>query len=395
MNDSLSQPLVALLVEDEPADAELIALQLEEVVQGWGVASIRLDHVASVSAACSALRESTPDVVILDLFLPDSRGLDALHLVRAASPSVPIIVLSGMADQSLALEALRAGAQDYVLKPPPDGYILSRIVRYACERQQLLLKLDAAAQARDRAMSIVSHDLRTPLSTIQMCATALLDPEPATAVGVRHMAELIQRSCAWMQQIVQDLLDRARLDGGLLTLEREPTSVDDLVDATREIFAPMARERAIEFRAESSPNLPHVDADSHRLLQVLSNLVGNALKFTPPGGKVALSAQSAEDDAPEGQSSGAPLGVRFTVSDTGRGIPADEIDHVCDWFWQSPQHGRGGAGLGLAIAKGMIEAHRRRLHIESAAGRGSSFWFTLPSVVVAARIAPQLLMVPT
>jgi signal transduction histidine kinase len=124
-----------------------------------------------------------------------------------------------------------------------------------------------------------------------------------------------------------------------------------------------------------------MDADPHRLLQALSNLLGNAMKFTPAGGRVELLAQDARADF-EGRrpATDTDPGIRFAVRDTGHGIPSEDLGHVFDWFWHSPREARGGSGLGLAIAKGIIEAHRGRLHVESAPGLGSTFWFTVPTV---------------
>jgi signal transduction histidine kinase/FixJ family two-component response regulator len=539
-------PLVALLIEDDPADAALLALRLESANHTVGVRPTRLVQASSMSAACAALASSGVDIVILDLTLPDARGLEALHRVRAASPRTPVIVLTGLADQKIALEALRAGAQDYVLKPPPDGPSLSRIVGFACERHRLLQQLDGglrktavaerqwrllaeigsalamaddpkvaiarvaelvvpdvadgfvlylagddespipvelwhvlgerapalregvqaiirengsdalrstpwkqalkpllaslglasgdavvlyfgglargllvlacmperhddvtdtrftrlvserigiafdrdrmlrhtqlAVAARDRAVSVVSHDLRNPLTTIQICATALLDPTPPPPGGVRHMGELILRSAAWMHQIVDDLLDRASLDAGRLALHRKPTDVSEVMFSARLLFASIAEQRDIELVLNSAPSLPWIDVDPRRLLQALSNLISNAMKFTPAGGRVEISAKESYEELVDTTAArGAGGAVRFTISDTGPGIPPEDLAHVFEWFWRSPRGTQGGAGLGLAIAKGLIEAHRGRLHVESVPGRGSTFWFTLPA----------------
>ncbi|HEU0079833.1 MAG TPA: hybrid sensor histidine kinase/response regulator [Longimicrobiaceae bacterium] len=541
---------VVLLVEDNPADAELIALRLESAGSA-GEPPVRLLHAGSTAEACAALRETPVDMVILDLSLPDASWPGAFHRVRAEAPEVPVIVLTGTDDEAVALRALRAGAQDYVLKPPPDGATLRRILRYAGERHRLLRELDAAMHAqetaarrwrllaeaacvlaatddpaaavrkvarlvvpaeadcfvllfsggdavagvaeaehvdrrlgaalrrrvrhlldppagtsapllaaldgpepnddvlrpllgslamasgsavpvhtggpgrgvvvlacgaaradgaqadefarsladrlsvalervrllrraeravaaRDRAFGIVSHDLRNPLGTIQVCAAALLDLEPQPAEGMRNMARIIQRSADWMQQIVRDLLDRASLDAGRLALERRPTAVSDVVGAVQVMFV-VAAEEEIELAVECEEGLPEIDADPGRLLQVLANLLSNALKFTPAGGRVALRVRTAA--AEEGN--GGADAVCFVVSDTGPGIPPEDLPHVFDWFWQSDRTRRGGAGLGLAIARGLIEAHGSRLHVESAPGKGSTFWFTLAAVPAA------------
>jgi signal transduction histidine kinase len=247
------------------------------------------------------------------------------------------------------------------------------------ERQELLEQAQRAVVARDRAVSIVSHDLRTPLSTIDMCAGALLDPDAPSLDGVRHMAHMIHQCTAWTQQIVQDLLDRASLDSGTLALKREPTVVADVLDVAQGMFTPMTEERSLELVVDKGLDLPLIDADPRRLLQVLSNLLSNAVKFTPAGGTVILSAKRTADDPSTGRRAGQRDAVRFAVRDTGPGMPSEDVAHIFEWFWHSPRNGSGGTGLGLAIAKGLIEAHHGSLKVESAPGQGSTFWFTVPA----------------
>jgi signal transduction histidine kinase len=249
----------------------------------------------------------------------------------------------------------------------------------ALEQNRLLRQAQRAVAARDWALSTVSHDLRNPLSTIQICANALLDPEPAPPSGIHEMGGLIGRSVAWMQQIVEDLLDRASLDADNLALHRRPTNIGDLFDASRGLFARVANDRAIKLIVEQEENLPWVDADPNRVMQVLANLISNAIKFTPVGGSVELAAQRVDDDLATSLLAGKRgAAVRFTVSDTGSGIPSDDLKHVFERYWQSPTKQHNGAGLGLAIAKGLLEAHDSRLNVESVVGSGSKFWFTLP-----------------
>jgi len=261
--------------------------------------------------------------------------------------------------------------------------------RNEADREELLYQAQRAVIERDRALGIVSHELRSALSTIDMCTSALLEPEPASLQGVRHMAQIIQRSSALMHQIVQDLVDRASLDAGHLVLEREPTLLSDVFASVRAMFEPVAAENRLDFVVESSSDLPRVDADPARLLQVLANLLGNAMKFTPTGGRVVLSAvpfDSARSDV-ERATTGREA-VRVAVADNGPGISRDELSLVFDWFWQAKPGASGGVGLGLAIARGLVEAHGRILHVESTLGRGSVFWFTLAAERRAQRARP-------
>lgn len=252
--------------------------------------------------------------------------------------------------------------------------------RAEAEREQLLVEMRRAVAGRDRAVAVVSHDLGNPLSTIQICASALLDAEPPSHDGVRKMADIIQRSSAWMRQIVHDLLDRTNLDTGQLVLARQPVSASDVIRGAQIIFAPLAEERQIEFSVQDSGALPQVYADPRRLQQVLFNLLGNALKFTPAGRRVVLSAQPlpvAPDSTAPGETG---AWVRFNVLDTGPGIARQDLPHVTDWFWHSRSSTASGSGLGLAIAKGLVEAHGGTLHVDSVAGEGTTCWFTIPAV---------------
>ncbi len=284
--------------------------------------------------------------------------------------------------QARGLVALVAGGPDRSTAADREfARSLADRLSLGLEQARMFRQTQRALAARDRAVGIVSHDLRNPLSTIQVCATALLDPEPPPVEGVRRMAEIILQCAGWMQQIAQDLLDRASLDAGRLALHREATSPAGVIAAAEMMFAPMAADQSQTLVVEGEADLPRIDADPRRLIQVLSNLLSNALKFTAQGGRVVLSARAAEEETGEARGAdGARPGVRFTVSDTGPGIAPQDLAHVCDWFWQSPSGKGTGAGLGLAIAHGLIEAHRRRLHVESVPGEGSTFWFTMPAV---------------
>jgi signal transduction histidine kinase len=372
-DESNSGPLVALLVEDNSRDADLIAARLESDTHG--AQAVRVLRASGVETACAALRDSAVDVVFLDLSLPDADWLDALHRVRGAVSGVPIIVLADSADEAPAMDALRAGAQDYLLKPPPDGPVLRRILRYARERQRLLDERDSALASRDRVVGMVSHDLRTPLSTIQMCAAALQDPEAPPPSGARGMGDLIQRSAEWMLQIVQDFLDRVRLEAGQLVLDRQPLVVAELVGAAQALFAPIAGVQAVEFVVECAAGLPPLIADSHRLTQVLSNLLGNAIRFSRAGGRVLLSAREAEPEDADGWDHA----VSFTVSDSGPGIAPESLGHLFDWLQPPHRTRRVGSGPGLAVSKRLVEAHGGQVHARSEVGRGSTFWFTVPA----------------
>jgi signal transduction histidine kinase len=213
-----------------------------------------------------------------------------------------------------------------------------------------------ALTARDRASRVVSHDLGNPLATIEMCANTLVDGD-ASPTDARRAALVIQQSAIWIRSIVQDLSDRARLDAGTFRLERRPTQVAEVLATALALLTPVADARGVRLMVECASDLPPVDADPRRLLQILSNLVGNAMRFTPVDGRVVMRARATAKDP----------GVRIAVSDTGTGMRARRNGI------------RSGQGLGLGIVTGLVEAHGGRVGVNSALGAGTTVWFTVPA----------------
>lgn len=361
--------LRVLLVEDNAADAELLELMLREDRRA-GFAVTRAARLADARAIVVGQR---PDVTLLDLSLPDGAGLDSVRAIQAADPTLPIVVMTGLADDELALRAVHEGAQDYLVKGRDDAAAVRRAVRYAVERQHLVLAARRAAAARDELLAVVSHDLRNPLNAVRMCAQALQDPAPLPPESARSMGDIIERSCAWMQRLIGDLLDVARIEAGTLRLHREPGAAATVVATLRGLYAPLAADRGLTLATTVAPDLPPLHADTDRLVQALGNLLDNALKFTPTGGRVAVTVRrvgAARDDAEA---------VAFEITDTGCGIAADHLAHVFDRFWQATDARRAGAGLGLAIARGIVEAHGGRIAVESTEARGTTFTCTIPA----------------
>lgn len=382
-----SQELLSvLLVEDNPGDAELMSEMLRE--GGPGSPGFSLRHVVRLADAEEELATRPVDVVLLDLSLPDGRGLDSLAAVRRAAPEVPVVVMTGLADDEVALRAVQAGAQDYLVKGRDGDGAVRRAVRYAVERQRLARMAQQAVAARDEMLAIVSHDLRSPIGIIGMCAQALLDPEPVPPESAREMGAIIDRSCDWMLRLIGDLLDVTRLEAGMLPISPDPLPVAGMVEALVEMHAPIAAEKGVTLRADVAAGLPRILADGDRLVQALGNLVGNAIKFTPAGGLVTLHVEHADEegdrdarDSLGGQGGERPAargGVRFRLRDTGQGIAADTLEHVFDRFWQARSSRRGGAGLGLAIARGIVEAHGGTIEVASELGVGTTFTCTFP-----------------
>ncbi len=245
---------------------------------------------------------------------------------------------------------------------------LGRRAALAVENARLFNEAQQATRARDEMLAVVAHDLRNPLNTIYMSAGVLLEDRLGNVSNApeRRQIEIIQRAAETMNGLIQDLLDVQRLDSGRLTVEPCVERVPNFVREALDLLRPLAEAQSISLEERLSEDLPPVLADSSRIQQVLSNLIGNAIKFTPAGGRVCVRVEADDRE------------VRIGVADNGAGIPAEQLPHIFGHFWQANQNDRRGIGLGLVIAKGIVEAHNGRIWVESRLGEGSTFFFTLP-----------------
>ncbi len=244
---------------------------------------------------------------------------------------------------------------------------LARRAGLAVENARLFREAQAATGARDEMLSIVAHDLRNPLNTIIMAADLVMELPPSADVSAgRRSLDMIRRAADRMNRLIQDLLDVKRIEGGRLAVEPRPQSVTTVVNEAVEMLRPLASGSSLTLRADAPADLPRAQLDPARIHQVLSNLVGNAIKFTPAGGSITVRAEPWAGE------------LRVTVIDTGPGIAPELLPHLFGRYWQANRRDHRGIGLGLAIAKGIVEAHNGRIWVESAVGQGSHFHFTLP-----------------
>lgn len=413
-----------LVVEDSPTQAAALQALLTE--HGYQV-----EVAASGGEGLRRARKTRFDLILSDIMMP---GLDGYELCRQikANPadfgSPPVALLTSLGDPVDIIRGLECAADNYLTKPYDDVRLLSRIrqilechearrVQSAGEgvavnilgehfrinarrdqildfflssieelvevnralqekRHELLQTLEreqasrraaeAATQERDVVLAAVSHDLRSPLNTILMCTSLILDYYPGELdPRVRERVGVISRTVQQMTSLIEDLLDVATLEAGHLVLEQDWHEAAALAQEGLEMLEPIATEQGIRLEAAIPDRLPPLYIDQRRVLQVVANLIGNAIKFTPPAGKVALGVRLERDQ------------IVYSVSDTGPGIRPEELPHLFDRFWRG-KHGGSGAGLGLAIARGVVEAHGGRIWVESGPGRGTTFHFSLP-----------------
>jgi signal transduction histidine kinase len=269
-------------------------------------------------------------------------------------------------------EAAAVGASDRaftLLLAQTAAAALHRARTYDAEREKRR-EAEVLARAREQVLGVVAHDLRNPLNLIQMTAELMLEedlPHPRKT----EMLGIAIRATKEMNRLIEDLLDSVRLQAGRLSLDVEDVSVDEIIRQAEETFRPVAERRRVRFETAAQDGVT-VRADPTRVSQIVGNLLGNAIKFTPEQGCVKLLATPHDAE------------VLFQVTDDGPGIPADNMPHIFDSFWQARKSDKRGVGLGLAIAKTLVEAQGGKIWVESKVDHGSTFSFSLPAVGVPA-----------
>ena len=508
--------LKILLVEDDPGDARLVEEMLGEV----GAGDFDLRSAADLASAKALLSAREMDVVLLDLSLSDSHGTDVVAAVRAGGSRLPIVVLAGLENQEVVYDAMKKGAQDYLVKGQFDSPVLTRTIRYAIQRKRLedevkhsisllqatiestadgivvidragkisnynlrLLEMleapesilasqdgarliefllaqlvdperfrrrlqdlgaqeeqgydllefrdgriyerlsiphalegsvigsvwtfrdvterrqaiedlrharqaaEAANQAKSEFLADLNHEIRTPLSTIVGVADLLADTK--LAADQQQYIEILRRSTQALLALVSDVLDLSKIEAGRLELERIPFSLPQVMTGVIDLLRPAAAQKGLLLSVDVPADVPaEVIGDPTRLRQILLNLASNAIKFTERG-QVAVSVKS----------DSMPGCLHFTVTDTGIGIPRQNLATIFEKFRQvdaSVQRHHGGSGLGLSIARRLVELMHGRIWVESEIGSGSRFHFVvrLGSAPRAAEAGPAKLESP-
>jgi signal transduction histidine kinase len=232
------------------------------------------------------------------------------------------------------------------------------------DRSQVEEELHRAVAARDEVLAIVSHDLRNPLGAVQLSATLL--GELGLDERARKHLEMIQRAARSMNHLIDDLLDTARIDAGTLALDVRPEPVTAVMAELRERYEPLARDRGVELQVTCEAPGVAILGDRDRVLQVFGNLIGHAFKLCRAGDAVSIACRLAGAE------------VEFSVADTGPGIAPELVPHLFDPSWSAPPHAQRGIGLGLYLARGIVERHGGRIWVAARPGAGTAFWFTLP-----------------
>ena len=380
-SETNNNPISILLIEDTPSDAELV----KRLLKNNSILS-SIQWAQSLNEAGKLIEQTQFDLILTDMGLPDSDGIETITQLREINNRVPIIALTGRDDDGIGLEAIRAGASDFIPKSTLSKTVISRAINYTLERYRLTKTLREAngqleknnerlAQMYKMSQQFVdnvSHEFRTPLTVIREFAAIVRDgiDGPVTSKQSDRLSTLISRSDD-LARMVDDLLDTSRLEVGLLKAFRKEHDLSNIVNQVERMLRQRALAKKIKIKIEEIPADTIVFCDQEKLRRTLINLLVNAIKFTPVQGEIVISVEPAEQDR-----------IRVTVSDSGPGIAAEELNRIFERFQQIESHHRmascRGFGLGLSIARALASINLGSLEVASVEGEGSQFSVLVP-----------------
>jgi signal transduction histidine kinase len=384
------RPIRVLLVDDDEDDY-LLTRELFAEIPGGRYA---LDWAATYDAGLEAIGRGAHDVYLLDYRLDGRTGLDLLREAVRRGCRAPVILQTGAGDQEVDLEAMRAGAADYLLKGETDAATLERSVRYALERKRAedelrkaheeledrvrertaaLTEANALLEENDRRkdefLATLAHELRNPLAPIRN-ALGVLRLQRRDDPAVEQLGGMMERQVALMARLIDDLLDVSRITRGRVELRKELVDLARVAADALETARPLLQERGHQLETALPEEPVRLEADPARLAQVLANLLNNAAKYTEPGGRIRLAAEPRDGE----------LVVR--VRDNGIGVRPEMLPKIFNLFQQAdrpPDRASDGLGIGLTLVKSLVELHGGRVSAHSAGpGRGSEFVVRLP-----------------
>lgn len=390
MTDETTAPLRVLLIEDEPGDAGLAQLALRD----FRNARFSVVWVQTLAQALDRMGQQDYDILLLDLTLPDSAGVQTVERVHLAAGLTPIIVLTGQTDTEFGLNTLKAGAAEYLVKGDFGYDGLARTIFYTLHRAKLERELaeyrfhleelvsqrtaelalakeaaEAANRAKTAFLANMSHELRTPLNAILGFAQ-LMERDPSLDSDHRRELQTINRSGRHLLTLINDVLEIARIEAGHTTIVSKPFDFIDLIRSVEEMMRLRAETKGLHFQVEPHSDLPYsVIGDGQRLKQVLLNLLGNAIKYTEQGTVTLRVTPNPHNDL-----------IRFEVIDTGAGIAPDDQAHIFQAFYQTEiglAQGEG-AGLGLTLCREFVHMMGGDITVNSQVDQGSEFAFSLP-----------------
>lgn len=385
-----------LLVEDNPGDVYLI----QEFLRTSGI-QFSIERTSSLVEAIKAAGSKVFDVVLLDLGLPDSFGLETLKRFNAINISAPVIVLTGLDDKEIALATVKEGAQDYLIKSNLSGDSIVRAIHYSIERKKMFRELAIAKEelqklnvdldqkvkmrtrelemyaselkelnaTKDKFFGIIAHDLKNPLSSLIGASELLINyVNQLDRDNILNISMLLHGSAQQGYALLENLLEWSMTQTGKLEFFTQKMILNEVIKDTISIFKTQATNKNVDLQCKINGIL-EAEIDKNLISSVLRNLLSNAIKFTPKNGKVFIQAHRLQDN------------IEICVKDTGIGIPeniGNNIFRIDVKYTREGTEQEKGTGLGLLLCKEFIERHGGKIWVESKLGEGSEFKFTLP-----------------
>lgn len=385
---TLQPTLHLLLVEDNPDHAALA----KNAITRSKRQQYQVEIAVTAEDAIARLENDNIHMVISDFHLPGKSGLDLLEWINENHHDLPFIMMTGAGDEKTAVRAMQAGAYNYIVKDDVYLEVLPHVIdetfikdlaakeraRYELEIRNKNVELEKANrelrkldQLKSDFIASVSHDIRTPLNSVQESIALILDGvvNPTDEQGKRVL-EIAKRNVKRLADMINDLLDFSKLEAGKMKLHVVQSDIQVLIDEVLGNLKTLADKKQIQFVFDPIKDFPKIDCDGDRMVQVLTNLVGNALKFTPEKGTITVTV--AKDDSKQ---------LTIAVADTGIGIPKEDLERIFEKFEQVPGAGSKeikGTGLGLAICKELVRLHHGQIWAESESGKGSRFIIRMP-----------------
>jgi two-component system sensor histidine kinase/response regulator len=397
--DALSgnRPFSLLIIDDDSVDRESYKRFLSSDKAG----SYQIVEASNAQEGARLFRAASYDCVVLDYCLPGADGLQLLRALRDEDSSAaksPVVMMTGQGNEAVAVEAMKLGIADYLVKDGLTAEAFRRAIKNAvcrarlnstvAEKSQRLeqanSELRQRAEEMQRLYHVVSHELKTPLTAVREFIALVLDgiAGPLQTDDQKNFLEHALDGCDQIARHVNDLSDSSRLENAKLRLNLAPLRPERIISFALASIRHIALAKGLHLKTDIAPNLPPVLADEVRLAQILGNLLGNAAKFTPPQGEITLLAR--QEAANPGQ-------IEIVVRDTGCGIGQEHLDKIFNRLYQVPHAGDdlmgSGLGLGLSIARELVQLHGGRLRVDSTLGLGSSFTLNLPAASAEASAA--------
>lgn len=321
--------------------------------------------------AIEKAEQETPDLILLDVIMPDVDGFqvcETLKKKRTHFKDIPIVLVTARDDLASKIKGLEMGAEDYVTKPFEIRELEAR-VNSAVRLKKAHDELKELNEMKNQFLGIASHDLKGPIARIEQAAELVLKNRGDLKPEQLKQLERIKKEARDIFSLISDLLNIVKIDAGKLGLDTKEVDFEILIDELLRMNVMAAESKKLKIEAVIETGIPKIIADPMRLLEVIENLISNAMKFSHPGGTITVDLRKVEK------------GLELTVSDQGVGIPEEELPHVFDRFVKlspKPTAGEKGTGLGLSICKQIVELHKGKISIKSEVGKGTVVTVFLP-----------------